>query len=394
MNMSSQLVVERAKIENRKREKISGAIWFLFVGLVFCFSNNHNALLIADYCAFLIFFVACMLMKRRFVIPLHPLMLSMVILLAFSVVFLPLLDRGTLLSYLVWIPVMILAVSYRFNKKEIDTLMWGFILGAVIMSVLVIVQKHHYYEPESYRFSIQIWNHEEIDPNYLAAFLYVGTIFAAHMALHRSRRDLKFVVIMFLGIILYAITMTGSRAAVLGIGIAFCGVMLRIFKARKNAVILFAVTILGALLLILVSANMASEVMSRFDFRTLLDTSNMRRLEHWYAAVRCIIQRPLFGYGAAKTLDILTEYAGHRGDAHNTLLTLLLHFGLVGSIPILSLLWKIFDKFRKIQNKDWLFYFFGFLFINLIIANHLGISFWLPIMIFYQIRNREEFQKC
>lgn len=390
MNLQVRLnEIERSK---QKVESVSLGVFFLFMEIVFCFINNHKALFIADYYIFLLLFVGYILFKRQGTMRIHPIMLSLIIVFVTSLLFFSMVDRGTLLSYIIWIIVMNLGLSYKFNKKELSCMMWGFVIGSLIMAILVIAQQHHFYYPGSYRFSIQLFNNEEVDPNYLAAFMYLGAIFSIHNLLDKKQKK-KYLLTLFLIIILIAIFMTGSRAVYVALAIALFGIMLRTLKnGKKNGGSILLFLLVCFLLVIIVSTKISDEIIERFDFSTLMDASNLKRLQHWKAAVIAFFKNPLLGYGASHTMSILSTFANHSSDAHNTFFTILLHFGLIGSIPIFSLLLKIFNRFRNKRSTEWFFYFLGFLFINFIVANHLGISFWLPILIFYQLSSRKEFE--
>lgn len=333
-----------------------------------------------------------MLFKRQGSFCIHPLIMSLLLLCISSMFFFNNVDRGTFFSYFVWIMVMNIGLGYKFNTKEILFLMRGFIYGSLIMAILVIVQQHHYYYPGSYRFSIQILNNTEVDPNYLASFMYFGIIFSIYSLLKEKEKKRKLLVLASFVIILIAIIMTGSRATYVALAVAFFGILTRCLKTvRKNIGPLLLLLLVCLLVIIIASKKISTEVIARFDLSMLMDESNMNRLQHWKAAVIALLKNPLLGYGASHTMTILSTYTGHVSDAHNTFLTILLHFGLIGAIPIFSLIFRIFTKLKRKKSKEWIYFYLGFLLINFIIANHLGISFWLPILIFYQICNREEF---
>ena len=142
--MNLQVRLNELERNKQKAESISLGVFFLFVEIVFCFINNHKALFIADYYIFLILFVGYMLVKWQLTMRIQPLMLSLIIVFASSLFFFSMVDRGTLLSYSIWIIVMNIGLGYKFNKKELSFMMWGFIIGSLIMAILVIVQQHHF----------------------------------------------------------------------------------------------------------------------------------------------------------------------------------------------------------------------------------------------------------
>ena len=383
-------MIKNKSIDIQKKENISMCSILLFLEILLCFLANHSALFIADYYILLVIFIGCMLIRSNMKIQINPLMLSLGIVVVSSLLFFNIMGRGTFLSYIIWLIVMIFSLEHKFSNNELALLMWGFILGSLIMSILLIIQQHHYKYEGSFRFTIQILNNEEVDPNYLASFIYIGVVFSLYQFVNKVGK-MK-IISLGIGIIeMFAIFQTGSRAAYLALVFLFIGLFFNKSSSQKSTSKLLM--LIAIVFLLIVAAFMLSEdVLNRFDFSTLMDASNLNRLQHWKAAAVAFFKNPLLGYGASHTMSILSTYANHLSDAHNTFFTILLHFGLIGSIPIFSLFFKIFSGFRNKRSNEWLFYFIGFLFINFIVANHLGISFWLPILIFYQISSRKEFE--
>lgn len=383
--------MEMIKNKNRdiqKKQNISICVIFLFLEILLCFLANHSALFIADYYIFLIMFICFMLMKSNIVIHMNPLMLSFVTIVISSLLFLNIIDRGTFLSYLIWLTVMILSLEHKFSNKELILLMWGFILGSLIMSIILIIQQHHYKYEGSFRFTIQILNNEEIDPNYLAAFIYIGLVFSLYQFANGVGK-MK-IILLIIGLIeLFAIFITGSRAVYVALIFVFIGLFFNKSSSKKStSKLLILVSI--AILAIIAASNLSENVLSRFDFSTLMDESNRLRLKHWGAAGVAFFKNPFIGYGASHTMTILSTYANHTSDAHNTIFTLALHFGLIGVVPIFSILLGIFKRFVKHRDTMLVWSYIGFIFINLIVANHLGVSFWLPILLFYQLSRKSE----
>ncbi|OUQ80748.1 hypothetical protein B5E48_05035 [Massilimicrobiota sp. An105] len=374
--------INHKKVDNRVRL----GIWFLFLEISMCVVNNHKALFIADYYVFIVLYIAAELFRRRFRLVVNKMFIPLFVMLTMSVLFINSIDRGTLLSYVIWIMFMIIGLNSKLNSREICLLKWAFIVGSAIMAYFVITQQHHFYYPGSYRFTIQMFNNMEIDPNYLSAFMYIGAVFALDFILNQKVKKYKIVFILLELIILFAIFMASSRAVFVALLIAVFGVVTNSKGKFRTPILILLIIVFIAIL----PNVLSEESIARFDFSSLRDESNAKRLSHWGAALLAFVKNPILGYGATHTMDILTRYAGHVSDAHNTLFTLLLHFGIVGFVPICLLFLKIIRNLRKQKQHEMLFYFFGYIFINLIIANHLGISFWIPLLLFYQMGLKKE----
>ena len=384
---------------------INGIKYLLLVlYILFVFFNNHSALFIADYCLPLLLFILLgtieKIEKKDLTFSKYSVSIFLLctILLITSFFNLNIIDRGTLISYVVWFLFVIVAFCDMPKQKTIDKLMNSFILSSFIISIIIIVCKHEYLHPGYNRFTIQIGNNVEIDPNYLSAFMMIGLVFSLYWIGLSSNENKGWKLLHLISAltIAYAILLTGSRATFLGIIICLMGFALQVLSQKKASYKLFILILLPLALIsvvLLVQIFLPDDLLSRFEVNSLADSSNSRRIQHWISAIECILKRPVFGYGAAHTKDILQIFSGHIGDAHNTLLTLLLHFGVVGTTIFLYILFSICKKIFCSKKPFWISFFIGFLFINLIIANHLGISFWLVIVMLYYIGNSNIIQE-
>lgn len=376
-----------------RKKGISFSILLLALEIIFCFSNNHTALFISDYFIFILGFVAIELLNNglSFTYKSIKWMVLLIWLICASLLFVDILDRGTLLSYAVWLLFLVASANRKWNLKEVYCLMTSFIIGSIIMSVILLVLRHQYRYIGSYRYTIKFFSNMEIDPNYLASFLYIGLIFALYFIFNNKTSKYRAWLLISATVILAAIVMSGSRAAYVAVALSAFGVLVDFLKKSKNKVTIIVILIMMLpILLIIVISLIPPEILSRFNIASLVDGSNKRRVSHWIAAGNAILNNPILGYGAAHTVSILTIYANHSSDAHNTVLTLILHFGLIGAIPIFK---EFFDVIKLTLKKKATFIFFsfaGYLFINLIVANHLGISFWIPLILIRQLICLEE----
>ncbi len=305
-------------------------------------------------------------------------------LLVMSILNLEVMDNGTFLSYSVWLIMFLVITFMPINIKSIDAILNSFILGGAVIGLVMIVLPHHYLFDGSYRFTIQFMGNLEIDPNYLASFLYVAFSYAGfNLVGNRHTHKHKIFYLISIIVIGIAIIMTGSRAAYISSLIVFFGMYLKRAKQKKSKIIGVVVVILLLLAGSLILRYLPEELKSRFNLENLKDESNRKRIEHWGYAIKAFMNSPLFGFGAGHTTNLILKYTGHIGDAHNTLLTFLLHFGLIGIFVILSLGIVVTKRFVNSKNTFWICFIIAFILNNLIIANHLGVSFWIPLMLFY-----------
>ena len=384
------------EILEEKNQRITFPVLFIGVFLCFVFYCNHNALFISDYYLPIVFFIlAAIIYFYRCNVPLKA-NLQIYCIAALSLIFIigtctnrQYLNKGVILSYALWFLFYVIAELLPVNRKDIDFIIYSFIAGALICALIVIIIRYEYRWPGTGRYSIHIGNQEPIDPNYLATYMIIGGTLALDKAIKKANTIIyNIVLLLSLALISIAIFMTGSRGGVLAYIISLTGIVIRLFieyrhKIRTIHVVLFVIfCIVGIVILIKV---LPDNIVDRIFHMDLDDGSNALRVAHWEAAFKCYLQRPVFGYGAMLTLDTLQVFANHVGDAHNTYLTILLQFGTSGfiffAIMFLDVLKKIFNK----ENVVFVFLLLGQAFSGFIIANHLGISLWMTVLLCYYI---------
>ena len=360
---------------------------FLLLGVfsLFVFLDNHNALFISDYYLMLSILIcygfAWVLCGRTVYMSREAtaLICAAIYLVGVSFANYREVDRGTLLSYLLWFLSFFFLAILPSDKKSIDFVIACYMVGACIAALLVLIFRHPY--GDTGRFSILIpGNTEDVDPNYLGGFLFTAIALGLFVIPKKTSQRILFVLFEF--VILGGLALTGSRAAYLSVFIVFAGFLLQILRGKQKKyfwIALLVFLVAGGI----VFAVLPEEFRQRFSICSLFDTSNQYRLEHWGAALHAFSLKPIFGYGAAHTKTILSDYSGHVSDAHSTWLTFMLHFGTVGMILLGYVFWKIVRPIFKSKNILAIAFLLAFFINNFIIANHLGISFWLPLMLLY-----------
>lgn len=290
---------------------------------------------------------------------------------------------------------MFLAVQIPHNCRSINYLIQAFIIGSLIISLIVLIAQHQYLFDGSFRYTIQIGNNVDVDPNYLASYLYIGFAFCLYNISFSKfvNRFSKMLYVIFALIILFAVFMTGSRSAYLAVGILTIGYFLELRKSmrfKKRFYLFFLIPIIVFSIFLVVENYFPDQILSRFDLVRLNDTSNANRLLYWKYALESFLHSPIIGFGAALTTDIILKYTSHVGDAHNTYLTFLLNFGLVGLLIVILWIWRVMKELIINRNKFWISFVISFFLNSFIIANQLGISFWIPLLLIYYMSSYKE----
>lgn len=379
-------------VANKKREKLHYPIIFIGLFLCFVFTCNHNALFISDYYIFLFLYIISafiyMWMKN---VPLRLgyqqkiIILLSLELLVLGIVNKQYMDRGVLLSYIVWFGFYFCALMMPCSKSDIKLIINSFIIGAIACSLLVLIIKHEYIYEGSGRYTIQFFNNEEIDPNYLAGFLIIGGALSVSKLLLRKKTLLD-IILLVAGtlIITIAIFYTGSRAGVLAYIVSLFGIFIKLCFNNRDMISVRKVIVfmtIAIVVLIIVALVIPREIYDRIFEMNLNDGSNSLRVQHWLNALKCWSMQPIFGYGPALTKELMISIMNHNGDAHNTYLTLLLQFGLVGFLMFFLLFIDVLKGLFNKENLVFLFILLGQVMASFIIANHLGISLWMTLLL-------------
>lgn len=266
-------------------------------------------------------------------------------------------NRGYFLSYLIGICLLFELSRINFSAEMLEIIKKGYIFSAFLISVLILVVQTRYYALDPTRLTIQVGNGPAFDPNYLAYFLVCPVIICIEKIISKGIKTayLPVTLVIFGGIFL-----TGSRAAFLSVAIA--GVFLlfthpkikQIFvnpenkRSRWKYIVGFsAILIIGILMI-------PQETLQRLlSIETwIADSSNVRRLELWSNAVKVIVKRPVIGYGATPTGQVIGQVLGEYEPAHNTFLDMCLQCGGIFVVVLLIICCKIFLKKGKKLSKS------------------------------------------
>ncbi len=256
-------------------------------------------------------------------------------------------------------------VLYRPEIEDLKYIKTSVIISAFIMSFFIILMRKEYVL--SGRYTLDILG--PTDPNHLASFLTLALILNIKEIFFSFKKSNKLMYILICITILLAILLTGSRGAFVSLILS----LPILFLTRLNKFLIgifFLVFIFGLSFFIL-----PDYLTNRFIKDSYNDSSNQTRIRLWIVAVEKISLQPVIGYGAVRSRNITGI-----GAAHNTFIAFALHFGLLGLLMILLLLWKIFIN---CLNKD--MYLFLAVFINLminsiILENTNTMPFWFILV--------------
>lgn len=195
----------------------------------------------------------------------------------------------------------------------------------------------------------------------------------------------KILKLIILAINILAIALSGSRASFLGVIICM---IISYFVSFGKDLNFNKVLKLGLIFLVIVFAGtklinyIPSWTFNRFFNSNYVDNSNSKRMDMWKNGVKGVINSPLIGY-SIRIFDQLPQYEYIHGfkipervPAHQTYIDLILYSGIIGFIPFLYFLFKIFRRIFKSKNKLYIPMVLLLLMISNIIGAEKSVFFW------------------
>ncbi len=296
------------------------------------------------------------LARRRFVIPVTPLTIPLLAMLAavaasgFQATNLALTLKETL-KWVELILVYLFVVAEMSTARQVLTLLLMLLAGAAIEALVGAVQFVLGIGPEFFaigRFMRAFGTFEQ--PNPYAGYLGMLIPLAVGLLLSRPSSKVRNYTVIVGLLAVAAVGMSLSRGAWLGIALALSLMML--FWSRRSRLLLsvgaLASTPVAALAFMnLLPSEISSRLATALDYFRFVDVTQeqvttqnwavIERVAHWQAALDMIAAHPLFGVGAGNYPVVYEWYAVQGwaeplGHAHNFYLNMAAETGIAGAL--------------------------------------------------------------
>lgn len=281
-----------------------------------------------------------------------------------------------------------LFMGIKFEKSRIKTIFWIYIICNLLVSVNIIINYliGNYYVDQRASFFIHgVYK----DPNYVSS-LIVPAVFFAFLILKKMNHFFqKLLLAVALGIMVLAILITGSRAALIGLLMPVLVYITLQILSRNTKFIYKIGIILGAI----ITAFVGSYILMTSGESRLTDVSgymNDIRVVIWSDALSFWARSPIIGNGVnAVSNYTLTCWYGRA--THNCFLDLLGDSGLVGIICLIGIIRLII---KKLQDKGIAIAFaVACLVPQAFINGFYGFNFWFLICLFKLLVNYQETER-
>jgi O-antigen ligase len=266
-----------------------------------------------------------------------------------------------------------------------------FIYSGVLTSFCILLLGKPYRDDEGtltrhIRYSYRLIG-PEIQNNQLATYIASVSPFVFYNFIKRK----KIIDFIFFIIIFYGTYKTGSRAAILSIVLSVVIIFLSSINSKRIKYVYYIAFILFTIILFLI---MPSSIKDRyFDFNKYQDGSNAIRLIWWTSALHLFSKKPLIGYGPVTTDIINMDITGLTNVVHNSFLSILVQYGIIGFFVFLLIPINLFIKSVKNKNILVIAALANICFACLLIEGTLNLALWIILIIstmIVQIKNEEK----
>ena len=288
----------------------------------------------------------------------------------------------------------IVATNKVYTDKEINMIKNSYIIVSVICSIFLI---ERFLSGQTGKIAMVNLVGMEIDENYVSAIIAMATLLVFQNILSVNKKLwIKLINIIYLIINIFAVALSGSRAALIGLAIAMGMQYVIMFFEKINLkrilkfiLIIIIVTAIG----IKVFEYIPTWTYNRYFNSNYVDKSNSKRILMWKNGMRGIIKNPITGY-SVRIFDKIPEFGTindfeipDRVPAHQTYLDILIYSGLIGFIPFILFLYYLFKAFLKKEKFKYVPMILLFLFITNIIGAERSVFFWNTLIILTIIKD-------
>ncbi|MCI8667628.1 MAG: O-antigen ligase family protein [Dorea sp.] len=284
--------------------------------------------------------------------------------------------------------IMFFFVGYQIRPQLYLYIKDFYCISSIIMSVLLLIQhRHPYTGSDSARYGLFYAKTEFYDVNFTATFLTIPTII---MFIDFYDKNVKYPRLMIgaLAINLLSVYLLGSRS---GLVIVFGSLFVYALTSRNKKYGLKLVYLIGGALLLTIAVQFLPDgIITRILSKGIIDGKTSTRYISWMYGMEAFRENPVWGNGVYSTVEQINKinYWGTAYTAHNTFISFLAMYGIVGSIPIFIFLAA--PVYYAIKNKYELYFlilYLGFMAQMFVIEAGFSEIMLIPLIFFWTYIN-------
>jgi O-antigen ligase len=274
--------------------------------------------------------------------------------------------------------------SCCFNREDIKKILYLNALAGLFIALLII---KNWCGGAKGKISLISFFHVSIEENYTGALLAFIVVLSFLMLKFEKEKLNKIFIFVVIGFCVFAVCLTGSRAAFIGIILSLTVMGIQYLFARKVSFLKKVFWIVLCIVICIVLYTQLEHILPSFLYNRLFtnslnDNSNADRLILWKNGFNGFLNRPFLGYGVGNfNYYVRLIFPQHKVVvAHNSFLDILIDVGIIGFGVFAVMVYKNI-KYIFREGKVFIPLFVCFLFTALIVGGERTFFFWNDIII-------------
>jgi len=272
---------------------------------------------------------------------------------------------------------IIILTTIDYNEKEIFFLKRIMVFSGWLVLALILIFSS--YELTEGRLTLHMRGAAQ-DPNYLVGYLMFTFVYYFNGLITRKR----WINIIYIGIILYIILMTGSRGGIIAIigSVAFCFFLwLKSNRIKPKTISIMALAFVSiTITIIYIFRYLPEAIVNRFYISYTIKDRGANRFDIWISIVNNYKNFPffnlIFGQGAGTILNFTNGNAGH-----NLWLEHLLELGFIGLFILIVMYLVFFAKILHLKENVVTSVFLGYILLTMSLSLYSYKPIWNIIII-------------
>lgn len=282
-------------------------------------------------------------------------------------------------SYILLLGMFYVMTLSKLNEIDVKWIMYSFILSGLVLAILLLSQMR-LARLDLLRFTVFYSESDFYDVNFLGGYIAIPALLSFYKGWVKKNSCGVILYKIATTIMIIAVLLTGSRGAMLGFLVGV-GILL-----MNRKMILQGLFLAG--LFVLLTPLLPDFLYERLFENSYDDGSNSQRIEDWMAGLNAFVKSPLLGNGCDWPEDIIYRELRLKLTAHNTYITFLMHFGIIGIGFLLSIFYPMVVVIVRNKNmRGLLAMLASLLFISIMIEATLSIIFYIPLIVIWILYN-------
>ncbi len=244
---------------------------------------------------------------------------------------------------------MIMYSSIR-CEKDIVLYLSFYVVGCLISSIAALFTRQVVLEMAKFAGEERLSAFGQ-DQNTLAFLLIMGVVPLLQLIAQTNKSTLKYAATAMIALISFVIASTGSRTGMIALVLCF---VLFVYSAKKTKILVSSIIlaiVCGAILLRFLPESITDRLSQTQELVNEGDFANRGII--WSSALKAFDDENFFlGVGYFNFSTMLRQHFGWQMSSHNTYLTYLIEFGVLGVGTFIYVLVKLLQIVRKIYKIE------------------------------------------